>query len=68
MSIIHFMSLELVKTTQKCLVFRNLLGVFINKMILNKSKFIFHLLYFLEIFRNDPKIFAIFEFIRHFYK
>ena len=30
------------------------------------SKFVLHSLYFLEIFRNHPKMFAIFEFIRQF--
>ena len=63
MSFIHFMSLKLAKTAQKCLIFWNLLGALINKVLIKNSKFIFYSLYFLEIFRNQPKMFAIFEFI-----
>ena len=57
------LSLKLIKTTQKCLIFWDLLGVLINKVLLKNSKFILHSLYFLEIFRNHRKMFAIFEFI-----
>ena len=57
------MSLKPIKTTQKCLIFWNLLGVLINKVLIKNSKFILHSLYFLKTFRNHPKIFAIFEFI-----
>ena len=34
MSFIHFMSFKLIKTTQKCLIFWNLLGVLINKVLI----------------------------------
>ena len=50
MSFIHFMSLNLIKTTQKCLIFWSLLGVPINKVLIKNSKFILHSRYFLEIF------------------
>ena len=63
MSFIHFMLFKLIKTTQKCLIFRDLLGVLINKVLIKNSKFIIHSLYFLKIFRNHSKIFVIFEFI-----
>ena len=66
MSFIHFMSLKLIKTTQKCLIFWNLLGVLINKVLIKKSKFILHSFYFLQMFRNHPKMFAIFKLIRQF--
>ena len=62
MSFIHFLSLKLVKTFQKYLIFLNLLGVLRTKMFMKNSKFILYSLYFLEIFRNHPKIFAVFEF------
>ena len=59
MSFIHFMSLELlIKMTQKCLIFWNLLGVFINKMLIKIRN-----LSFIDFFRNHPKMFSIFEFI-----
>ena len=44
----------------------NLLGVLINNVLIKNSKFILHSLHFLKIFRNHPKIFAIFGFIRQF--
>ena len=66
MSFIHFMSLKFIKTTQKCIIFWNLLGVFIKKVLIKNSKFILHSLYFLESFRNHRKMFAIFDFIRQF--
>ena len=53
------MSLELlIKMTQKCLIFWNLLGVFINKMLIKIRN-----LSFIDFFRNHPKMFSIFEFI-----
>ena len=64
MSFIHFMSFKLIKTTQKCLIFCNLLGVLINKVLIKNSKFILHSLHFLKIFKNHPKIF--FRFIKQF--
>ena len=63
MSFIHFVSLELIKTTQKCLIFWNLLGRSYKKVLIKNPKFILHSLNFLEMFRNRPKMFAIFEFI-----
>ena len=60
---IYFMSLKLIKTTQKCLIIWNLLGVLIHKVLIKNYKFIIHSLYLLEIFRNHPKMFAILEFI-----
>ena len=62
MYFIQFMSLKLIKTTLLCLKFWNLFGVLINKVL--NCTFILHSLYLIEIFRNDPKMFAIFEFIR----
>ena len=56
-----FMSLKLIKTTQNCLIFLNLLSVLINKALIKKSKFILH---FLDIFWNHSKVLAIFK-IRH---
>ena len=38
------------KTTQKCLILWNLLGIVINKVLIKMSKFVLHLLYFLEIY------------------
>ena len=35
-SFVHFMSWKLIKTTQKCLIFWNLLGVLINKVLVKK--------------------------------
>ena len=64
MLFIHFMSFKLIKATQKRLVFWNLLDVLINKVLIKNSKFILHSLDSLDIFRNHPKIFTIFEFIR----
>ena len=64
MLFIHFMSFKLIKATQKRLVFWNLLDVLINKVLVKNSKFILHSLDSLGIFRNHPKIFTIFEFIR----
>ena len=58
------MSLKFIKTTKKCLIFWNLLGVLINKVLVKNSKFILHSLYFIETFQNRPEMFAIFEFIR----
>ena len=47
MSFIHFMPLKpLIKTTQKCLIFWNLLGIFINKVLVKKSKFMLYSLFF----------------------
>ena len=66
LSYINFMSLKFIKTTQKCLVFWNLLGVLKNKVLMKSSKFDPHSIYFLKIFRNHPKMFHIFEFIRSF--
>ena len=64
MSFIHFMSLKLLKTAQKCLIFWNFLGVSINKVLIKNSKFILHSFFSLEVFRNHPEMFAIFEFIK----
>ena len=64
MSFIHFMSLKLLKTTQKCLIFWNFLGVSINKVLIKNSEFILHSFFSLEVFRNHPEMFAIFEFIK----
>ena len=58
------MSLKFIKTTKKCLIFWNLLGVLINKVLVKNSKFILHSLYFIETFQNHPEMFAISEFIR----
>ena len=55
--------LETLKTTQKCLIFWDLLSVLKNKMLIKNSKFILRSLYFLEIFQNHSKMFAFFEFI-----
>ena len=47
MSFIQFMSFNLlIKTTQKCLIFWNLLGGFINKLLIKNSKFILYSLFF----------------------
>ena len=64
MSFIHFMFLKLIKTTKKCLICWNLLGVFMKKVLIKNSKFILYSLYFLKIFQNHPKMFTSFEFIR----
>ena len=64
MFFIHFISLKLIKTSQNWLIFSNLLGALINKVLMKASKFIVHSLYLLEAFRNQPKMFAIFDFIR----
>ena len=64
MFFIHFISLKLIKTSQNWLIFSNLLGALINKVLMKASKFIVHSLYLLETFRNQPKMFAIFHFIR----
>ena len=61
--VIHFISLKLIKTTQKCLMLWNLLGVLKIKVLIKNSIFILHSLFLLEIFRNHPKTFAIFKFI-----
>ena len=66
MSFIYFVSLKFIKTTRKCLIFWNLLGVLIKKVLIKNFKFILHALYLMEAFRNHLKIFAIFEFIRKF--
>ena len=60
MAFIHFMSFKLIKSTQECLIFWNLLGVLVNKMLIKFSKFNFHSIYFLEIIRNHPKKFVFF--------
>ena len=52
MSFIHIMSLKPIKTTQKCLIFWNLLGALTNKVLIKNSKFILHSLYFLEVFKT----------------
>ena len=49
----------MIKTSQKCLIFWNLLGTLINK-VLQKIP---NLSFIRFIFRNYPKIFAIVEFI-----
>ena len=55
MSFIHFMSLKLIKTTQKCLIFWNVLCVFfLHKAHLENSKVIILSPYFLEI-SQTPK-------------
>ena len=41
-SFIHFMSLKLIRTTQKYLTFLNMLGVLINKVLIKIFTFIFH--------------------------
>ena len=62
--VLHFMSLKFIKTIQKCLIFWNLLGALKNKVLIKNTGFILHSLYFLEIFRNRPKMFAILEFVK----
>ena len=59
-----FCPLNSLKVHQKCVIFWNLLGVLINEVLIRNSKFFLYSLYFLEMFRNHPKMFAIFEFIR----
>ena len=59
MSFIQFMSLKLIKTTQKCLMFWDLFGALINKVFKEKSKFILHSLSCLQIFQNHPNMFDI---------
>ena len=60
------LSLKLIKTTQKCLIFWKSLGVLINEMHIKNYKFILHSLHFLKIFQNHPKIFAVFKFVSYF--
>ena len=57
----QFMSFKLIKTNQKNLIFLNLLGTLAKKCL---YRIILHSIYFLEIFRNHQKMFAILEFIR----
>ena len=64
LSFIRVMTLNFIKTTLKCLISWNLLGALINNVLLKSSKIVLDSLYFLEIFRNHPKVFNIFEFIR----
>ena len=40
--------------------------VLIDKVLTKTQKCVLHSLYFLEIFRNHPKMFAVFKFIRSF--
>ena len=68
MSFIHFMSFKLIKTTRKCLIFWNLLRALINIVLIKNTKFILHSLYFLQIFRNHPKFFAILKVLGSSYK
>ena len=58
-----FIDLKSLKLTQKYLIFWNLLGVLISEVFMKEFKFILHSVYFLDFFRNHPKMFAIFEFI-----
>ena len=41
MPFIHFMSLKLIKTTQKCVIFWNLFGALLNKVLMKNSKLSF---------------------------
>ena len=52
MAFIHIMSLKLIKTIQKCLIFWNLLDALTNKVLMKNCKFILHSLYFLEVFKT----------------
>ena len=56
MFFIHFTSFKLVKTPKKCLIFWDLIGVPINKVLIKNSEFMLHSLYFLEMFQNHPKM------------
>ena len=56
--------LHSLKTIQKSLIFWNLLSFLIKQVLIKNFKFILLSLYFLGIFRNHSKMFAIFEFIR----
>ena len=64
MFLIYFISLKLIKTIQKCLIVWNLLGALINIVLIKNSAFILFSFFFLDIFQNQPNMFAILEFIR----
>ena len=64
MSFIHFMLLKLIKTTQKWLIFWYLSDVLIKISAYKKIEICPSFTLFLKIFRNQPRMFAIFEFIR----
>ena len=50
-----FMSLKLIKTTQKCLIFRNLLGVLTNKVLINIPNLFFIHFISLKFFETTRK-------------
>ena len=56
------MHLKLIKTTQKCLIFWNLLGILINKVLIKNSKFILHSLYLLKMILKPRKEICYFQF------
>ena len=56
------MHLKLIKATQKCLIFWNLLGILINKVPIKNSKFILHSLYLLKMFLKPRKEICYFQF------
>ena len=56
------MHLKLIKTTQKCLIFWNLLGILINKVLIKNSKFILHSLYLLKMILRPRKEICYFQF------
>ena len=63
MSFILFMSLKLIKATQKCLIISNLLSVLINKVLIKiQNLYLIHFisLKFLKLFIFE----SIFEYIR----
>ena len=49
--------------TQNRLIFWNFLGALISKVLIKNYKFILDSLYFLKVFQNQRKMFAVFEFI-----
>ena len=63
MSFIHFMPLKLIKTTQKCLIFWNLLGACINKVLIQNSKF-----FSLKFFETTQKSLLFLNLFGSYYK
>ena len=64
MSFIHFMSLKFIKITQKMLNILEFIRCSYKKSVYKKFQIYPSFTLFLEISRNHPKMFAIFEFIR----
>ena len=60
--------MELIFELDIWLIFWNLLGVLINKVLIKSFKFLPHSIYFLEIFQNRPKMFDISNLLGSSYK